>query len=117
MEEWFKKVEKVESAVKKLMILFERVNRSHGCFSKVNHSPCLRSRYNLSKEAVKQTGVVCDLQQGGNFNTISRSPLLSIDQTPIGHSEAFESTKSATKQISDALGHDEIDFVRVYGMG
>lgn len=116
MEDWFKKVEKVEFAVKK----FDdsaRQSQQSGMFVQSQSLSLSEISLQPKQKAVQQTGVVCELQQGGNFNTISRSPPLSIDQIPTGHFEAFESTKSAMKQIAAASVDDEIVFIGMYGMG
>lgn len=108
VEEWFKKVDDIESDVKKLD---ETVEGN-------NYSFFNGKRRKLSKEAVEKFGVVCQLQREGNFSSISRlGPPPSIDQTPVPYFKAFGSTRSAKKRIMAALDSDELNIIGVYGMG
>lgn len=116
VEEWFKKVDEIESDVKKKFDDYgkddKRVCCSSGCFT------YLGSRCKLSKEAIEKMGVVREVQKHGTFSSISHlGPPPSIDQTPAGYFEVFESTKIALTQVMAALDNNELDIIGVFGIG
>lgn len=116
VEEWFKKVDEIESDVKKKLDDHveddKRICSSSGCF------PDLGSRCRLNEEAIEKMAVVRELQKHGTFSSVSHlGPPPSIDQTLTGCFEPFESTKSAMAQVMAALDNNEVDIIGVFGIG
>lgn len=114
VEEWLRKVEEIESHVKKFDSLVEEHKRY---FLQGKCCPQLSSRYKLSKEAVEKIRAIRELQKDGRFNTISHiGPPPGMDQMPDGDFVAFNSTVLAMNQIMKALNNSDINIVGVYGM-
>ncbi|XP_077247788.1 putative disease resistance protein At4g27220 [Tasmannia lanceolata] len=110
---WLQEVDEIEAVVKRLDI---GVLENKRCFK--GWCPDLISRYSLGKEAKKKMVDVDGLLTRGNFTHVStprRCP--SFSSLPTEEFEALESTKSAMDQVIEALKHERINIIGVYGMG
>lgn len=110
VEEWLRKVEEMESEVKKYDGVSE-VNKR--CFLDSRFF----SRYKASKKTAKTKRAVCELLQDGNFDCISHmGPPPGIEKLPIGDFVAFTSNRFAINSIMEALNKSEVYIIGVHGM-
>ena len=80
--------------------------------------PDWSSRFWLSKELSRNSIIISELHEDGNFDEVSY-PVLSprMESLPSRDFQTFESTKSAMNQIIELLKSDDSHTVCVYGMG
>eukprot|EP00262_Sarcandra_glabra_P001973 TRINITY_DN1216_c0_g1_i11.p1 TRINITY_DN1216_c0_g1~~TRINITY_DN1216_c0_g1_i11.p1 ORF type:complete len:386 (-),score=47.71 TRINITY_DN1216_c0_g1_i11:1985-3142(-) len=113
VEDWQKRVNDIEGKVRRLD---DEVNENKRCFS--GWCPSLSSRYRIGKEAKKIMLDLDALQNEGKFSVVADpAPLPGIESIPTGDFVDFESTKSAMKQVIDALKDENINIVGVCGLG
>ncbi|KAL7186534.1 hypothetical protein ACSBR2_028299 [Camellia fascicularis] len=80
--------------------------------------PDWSSRYKFSKEAIKKTAIVTELQGNVKFGNVSVPvPPPSTEFILSNDLVTFQSTESTIDQIMEALQDDRCDIVGVYGMG
>ena len=77
--------------------------------------PNLKSRYQLSRAARKKAGDAVQIHGDGHFETVSyRTALQEIRSAP---SEALESRMLVLNQVMEALREENINKIRVWGLG
>ncbi|KAM7505436.1 hypothetical protein LguiB_004340 [Lonicera macranthoides] len=116
VEAWLGHVEEVERKA------HEVVGGTHlvknGCLN--GWFPNLKQRYLQSRKAVKQTVVVSELQKEGEKHTKLSYPALPagmVASTSTVGFEVFESRKSKTKEIVEALKNETISKIGICGLG
>jgi Leucine-rich repeat (LRR) protein len=111
VERWLQDVNMIIEEVERLLsVENERARRFLlGSF------PSIKSRYQVSRKAMKLAYVVTELQMSGKFYAIPphSAPPWMLD----GDHESLPSRLSLYEKIMDALKDDNINMVGVYGMG
>ncbi|KAI8006686.1 Disease resistance protein [Camellia lanceoleosa] len=96
--------------------LGHELNSKKRCFNGL--CPDWSSRYKFSKEAIKKTAIVTELQGNVKFGNVSVPvPPPSTEFILSNDLVTFQSTESTIDQIMEALQDDRCDIVGVYGMG
>ncbi|XP_077231495.1 disease resistance protein At4g27190-like [Tasmannia lanceolata] len=77
-----------------------------------------QSRYKIGRDITRKIAVADQLILDGKFSTVSYIvPPPSMELLPAADFVAFASTKSATEEVMKALHDENINMIRVYGMG
>ncbi|XP_031276449.1 probable disease resistance protein At4g27220 [Pistacia vera] len=115
VEKWLVNVNKIVDKAEKFIEDEEKAKKNR-CFKGL--CPNLKSRYQLSKKAVREAKVVIGLQEKGKFGRVSYCTVAeAIWLTADKGYEAFESRMASLKKIVNALSRPDIYMIGVYGMG
>ncbi|TXG66105.1 hypothetical protein EZV62_007380 [Acer yangbiense] len=82
------------------------------CFKGFCPNP--KKLYQHSRNAVRKAKSIVELQQQGNFKNVSHRTIPKEIAIP---SEAFESRKSTTEKILNALSKPDVNILGIYGLG
>ncbi|XP_042509169.1 probable disease resistance protein At4g27220 [Macadamia integrifolia] len=107
-------LDRVDATQREVSDLYDAFEENKGCF-KVG----CRARYRLGKEAKRKTDEVNNLRTEGQFDAVSipPPPPHDIELMPPLDFQVYLPTKSAMKQIMEALEVKKYSMVGVYGMG
>ncbi|XP_028092740.1 disease resistance protein At4g27190-like [Camellia sinensis] len=113
IQKWLTNVDGVLAEVEGLG---HELNSKKRCFNGL--CPDWSSQYKFSKEAIKKTAIVTELQGDMKFGNVSVPvPPPSTEFILSNDLVTFQSTESTIDQIMEALQDDRCDIVGVYGMG
>ncbi|XP_034708971.1 probable disease resistance protein At4g27220 [Vitis riparia] len=103
---------RTEGIIQTARTLIEDENAANtSCFN-------LKLRYQRSRQAKKQSGDICKMQEENNFPRVAyRPPPQGIWSPRLRDCEAFKSRESLLIEIMEALGNDDIRMIGVWGMG
>ncbi|KAG5555947.1 hypothetical protein RHGRI_006556 [Rhododendron griersonianum] len=115
VETWLKSVNEVTTEVER--IIQDKAKVKEGCLN--GWCPNLKLRYSLSRKAVEKTEVVINLKADGvSYSKSSYNPSLTTMVTITnGDFTEFESRRLIMKEIFEALQHDKINLIGIYGTG
>ncbi|KAH9688652.1 putative disease resistance protein [Citrus sinensis] len=114
VDEAKRKGEEIEKNAEKFTGDADKANKR--CF--MGLCPNLKTRHQLSKEAVRQFEAIVKLREAGRFDRISyRKALEDIRLISNKDYEAFESRISTLNNVLRALQDPDVNMVGIYGMG
>ncbi|KAH9688656.1 putative disease resistance protein [Citrus sinensis] len=114
VEEWLIAANKEINEVEKL--IEDKENSNNRCLKGL--CPNLRTRYQLSKKAERETNAIVGLHEKGRFDSVSFRSI--PEETWLKSTQDFmhfESRKSTLKEILDAFSNRNFNMIGVYGMG
>jgi len=110
---WLTKVNELDEVVGRML---REVRENKRCFK--GCCPDFAWRYNLGKDATKETTNAEKLLGGGNFVTVAQPPPApGFESMPIGDFMAFSSTRTAMDEVLEAMRDDKQHLIGIYGMG
>ncbi|KAM7519547.1 hypothetical protein LguiB_018509 [Lonicera macranthoides] len=116
VQSWLTNVEKITTESDR--IFKDKAFVDKGCLNGLCPNP--KSRYLLSREATKKAQVIAELRsEGEQFSKFSypAPPTGMAASSSTGCSKGLQSRMSLTKEITDALKHDNIAMFGICGMG